>query len=611
MTNKEKLQAYVKNQKRPVIVYNVETTGIMDGNDNRITQIALAAYNYNHGNEMYELQDHMFLLAKPNKKVIENIKARQSVSKENIENLLQEEYIYNQLKEETSELRNCRNRMKTITNKINKYSNIYGENSSQVAKKRLELERELSIESGILERLESKEEYFKNNKGKVLGSNACKEYVSSNFLRKKEEISGCENLESVLKQQGINLEKWVISNEGLSSGEIQIGINKFLQKYEVADTVFMSNGSYFASHYMDKERLKLNRGKEEVDIPKTIGEKDWTCSLSSIQSQYKARTGKEIKSFDALTKCLCMAKIVSDEINVPFSNVSKRYLEEQAKLDAVKDRSGDYKEGDYVITLSQLENCSIKLDIPRYNADLPTFNSLEYIDFGSERRYVDIDKMFEVNDNFEITLEGEKEPIKNWKELEEKIKALNGQVSPELLNLIQEKYEELSKFVREQEVDFSIKPKKEEGLVCGPTSDLEKRLASLLKKNEELESCFVKRTDLNAKFEQKKKEIIDKVCSDLESLDPLFNSLNLKNVSIFDKSYQSLLASYLKTNSTKYRLFIYDATYDIALKEFSKNWEDIYANLMVDLERKLDETLESVSVEIKSTEELIEELGRD
>ena len=64
MTNKEKLQSYVKNQKRPVIVYNVETTGIMDGNDNRITQIALAAYNYNHGNEMYELQDHMFLLAK-------------------------------------------------------------------------------------------------------------------------------------------------------------------------------------------------------------------------------------------------------------------------------------------------------------------------------------------------------------------------------------------------------------------------------------------------------------------------------------------------------------------------------------------------------------------
>ena len=79
--------------------------------------------------------------------------------------------------------------------------------------------------------MESKEEYFKNNKGKVLDSNACKEYVSSNFLRKKEEISGCENLESVLKQQGIDLEKWVISNEGLSSGEIQIGINKFLQKY--------------------------------------------------------------------------------------------------------------------------------------------------------------------------------------------------------------------------------------------------------------------------------------------------------------------------------------------------------------------------------------------
>ena len=251
-----------------------------------------------------------------------------------------------------------------------------------------------------------------------------------------------------------------------------------------------------------------------------------------------------------------------------------------------------------------------------YNAELPTFNSLEYIDFGSERRYVDIDKMFEVNDNFEITLEGEKEPIKNWNELEEKIKALNGQVSPELLNRIQEKYEELSKFVREQKVDFSIKPKKDEGLVCEPTNDLEKRLAALRKKNEELESCFVKRTGLNAKFEQKKKEIIDKVCSDLESLAPLMSSLNLKNVAIYDKLDEHILARYIQDeeNPKKYNLRICslnDSEYNLALKEFLKTWDSIYAKLITDLERKFDEQLESVSVEIKSTEKLIEELGRD
>ena len=79
-----------------------------------------------------------------------------------------------------------------------------------------------------------------------------------------------------------------------------------------------------------------------------------------------------------------------------------------------------------------------------YHADY-VFNSLEYVDFGNSRRYVDLDAMFALNDNFEVTLEGEKTPIKNWEELENKIKALNAEISPKLLERIKDKFEEVKK----------------------------------------------------------------------------------------------------------------------------------------------------------------------
>lgn len=458
MTNKEKLQTYVQNQKRPIIVYDVETTGVMDGSDNRITQIALAAYNYNESKGAYELQDHMFMLAKANEKSIQNILHRQTNSVEVAKELVNEQILYNYANQPLKEIKNAERRIETLEQNIEKarsggYKSI--QNPEDIALKVEEFNEKIEKEKQTIAELQNT---YENNKKRVEENpSAVLEEFSENYDELVEiQMETLENqlkLKDVLEVQGIDLDRWRKEKTGLSFGEIQLGITKFVEKYGKNDTVLLNNGTYFCNHYMKKEHLKIMENNEEIDISKCYGSKEWIFSLDELKLNYFGETGKEIKKFDALTKCLAFAEMVSKETSIPFKNTSKSYIEEQVKLDAIKHKEGD--DMDYVITMAELEKSHIVMDIPRYDKDIPCFSTLEYIDFGSERRYVDLDRMFEINDNFEVTLEGEKDPIKTWEELEKKIKALNGEISPELLEKIHEKYEE----IREQSLrEYGFSP---------------------------------------------------------------------------------------------------------------------------------------------------------
>lgn len=555
MTNREKLQTYVQNQKKPIIIYDVETTGVMDGSDNRITQIALAAYNYNEKNGMYELQDHMFMLAQANEKSIKNILHRQTDNLEVAKELAKESLLYTYTHKPLSDIKNITKQIETLYRNIEKARNgryksletpedvvIYIEEQNEQIKKRQEQIKQLEDIHNIhkLQVQENPDEIVEEFKEKF------------DLLVEEQQKMLKENtkLQDVLKIQGIDLDRWRKEKTGLSFGEIQLGITKFVEKYGKNDTVLLNNGTYFCNHYMKKEHLKIMKDHEEIDISKCYS-RDWTFSLDELKDNYKQKTGKEIKTFDALTKCLAFSEIISSEINVPFINTSKTYLEEQVKLETISHKEDDTM--DYVITMAELERSHIVMDIPRYDRNIPCFSNLEYIDFGSERRYVDLDRMFEINDNFEITLEGEKDPIKTWEELEEKIKALNGEVSFELLNKIHEKYDEIQQVANKNRNDVKIK---NESLIFSNQEKTNRmsKMASLLeeidKKEQEIDNQL---KELQIKQNKDFDVIFKKVCKECEELfTPLAKKMNWSYVQLnYDNMDGNFLFSF-KENKDQY-----------------------------------------------------------
>lgn len=623
MTNNEKLQSYLVEQKRPLIFYNVETTGCMNGNDNRITQIALTAYEYNNTSGKYELQDHMFLLAKANENSLQNIENRSLTTDENITALLKEEYVFNYTDNVKKDIKNCQNRQKTLQNKIDKAVVKYGENSAQVEDFQNRLLEEIAMEENLAQELNEKTAYAAEHEKDLIESQECLDYVDKYFALKKEQLENQTPLKDVLFSQGINLDTWRKSGLGLSFGEIQIGINKFLQSYAKEDSVFMSNGTYFAKHYMDKERLSLNKDKEEIDVPKVLGQTDWTYSLSKISADYFRKTGKTIQNFDALTKALCMAEMIGSRIGVSFKNTSQKYLEEQAKWEVAKGRDGDYIDGDYVLTMSQLEKANIVMDIPRYDKNIPIFNSLEYVDFGSERRYVDIDKMFEVNNNFEITLEGEKDPIKTWEELEAKIKALNGEISPELLNRIHEKYDEIKEQVT---MSFSFNDRFDEQVETEEEAeeeieeDIEEKEPSVTSRNpieEHLLRIFEKNSELNTVREKEHSLFQNKwnvILQDMKALDNVLQSIGLSNVKIDNSSnfyYQvnrQCITNGCSKESDDIALIMSSKLENVYIercaKYFVNNWDSVYEKILIDIESKLDDKINVSKKNIDYYEEM-------
>ena len=410
MTNYEKLSDQIGKKHKPFIVYDVEATGVMNGNDNQITQIALASYSYNDKTKDYELQDEIFMLRSEKEidEVINNLLVIEKAQAEDIEGTitqkLKEDYLYNLIRKEKDP---------------------------------------------------DKKEQIKADKENIYGSVECLNYCNDPVRadKKRKELEDTPCLEVVLRKQGIELEAYRKSNEGLTSAEMQIGIMKFLDKYANSDTVFINNGTYYSKHYMEKANLSFldkNNADNTIDLTQAErsmhgGGSKWTSDIDTFAKNYKNETGKEIKTFDALTKALCMGEMTAKAMDLSVSLVSENYLQQKVAESALS------KDDEYVMSLSRASS----LDwIPATTTDFINadyhFNSLEYVDFGNDRRYVDIDKMFEINENFEITLEGEKTPIKTWEELETKIKALNSEISNELLDKIHEKYEEVKEELKER-----------------------------------------------------------------------------------------------------------------------------------------------------------------
>lgn len=430
MTNYEKLMNDIKIQHKPFIVSDVETTGIMDGNDNRITQIALAGYKYENGR--YQLQDKIFMLAGADKKVLDEIESRQSPDRENVEKLLAEDYAYNIKADLLRKIKNCTNRLKTATNKYN---------SEKIRIEQNKLETLQDAYDTVVDDMETHPEKY------TIANAKCREYVNEHFAEKQkaleDNIRNGTNLDGILKLQGIDKEKWLSTDNGLTIGELQIGINEFMKKYKTPETILLTNGSYYQKHYMDKAGLTFGDidviDLNQVDRSVTGLGGEWTTDTAKFSENYRNRTGKTIHTFDALTKSLIYAEMATDICGLDLQNTSKDYLENMVKETAFN------HDDDYVMSLSAMAKHDwILTDHVPVNFNGYIFHSLEYVNFGNDKRYVDLDTMFRVNENFEITLEGQKEPIKTWEELEAKIKALNAHISEELLKKIEDRYREIS-----------------------------------------------------------------------------------------------------------------------------------------------------------------------
>ncbi len=441
-----RLDTEIKEKHHPFITYDIEITGITNGRNDRITQISLVAYNYNKQAGKYELQDQLFMLAKPDKQAIRAIQEGEKVTKENIERRLAQDYAYSFVKNKESEIQKLE---KKLTHDEN-YPKRHSQKELDDLRERIALEKDslaiaVSVYKTRKEMLDSGvsiDEIFSmpivdaTISPQVLDD--CRNYIAKHYESKKLEMEKAPLLKDILKSQGLDLETYIKENKGLTAGEMQTGITAFLDKYRTDNTVFISDG-YFSKYYMEKVGLSMHLDNPDKII-NLVEASSWRNGRWIFVLDYRPETWKDIKTFDALTKALGSGEMTANYTGLGTSLTSKNYLDQKVKEETVS------KDNHYVMSLfraSQIEWFPDYSD--HYNDADYCFNRLEYVDFGNDRRYVDIDKMFAMNNNFEITLEGEKEPIKTWEELESKIKALNSDISKELLNKIHEKYDEITK----------------------------------------------------------------------------------------------------------------------------------------------------------------------
>lgn len=467
-TNYDKLKMEIGSNHNPFIVYDVETTGIMNGNDNHITQISLVAYAYNRDNDKYELQDQLFMLAKPDEQVIRTLqkadKARIENPEQTIKDRLIDDYIYSLVKKEPDE-----KKQKAICDKRSLYEDycaLDARGFARLSDKILAISNDPSNDTfheGII------------CEGFVRFCNSC-----GRLNKKTAEVKKEMTVEQILAKQGLDLEKYIADGKGLTPAEMQVGITEFLNKYHAPNTVLVNNGTHFTKHYMEKENLSFLGHADDAD--KVIDLIQVQRSMRGGNVHFKKETGREIKLFDALTKGLCLGEITVTACDMSVSLTSEKYLANKVAKSAMS------KDNDYVVSNARASAMNW-IPVSQHAFDIADFhfNSLEYVDFGNDRRYVDIDKMFEMNDNFEITLEGEKEPIKTWEQLETKIKALNSKISDSLLEKIHEKYEEISRKAEEEHLeDFEFSELKPVTSEREKAEALIKQLQAIRKENKDL-----------------------------------------------------------------------------------------------------------------------------
>lgn len=445
LTNYEKLTNAI-GERKPFIACDISTTGVMNGNSNTVTQIALVSYDYNRKTEQYELQDKIFMLRRGDKAQLDSIIRSEQPSSYNSAVKCYGDYQYSLVKE-----------LKSLEGKLKR---LEGKKTATADEKTALEEKIASVTEKIA--FFNDMTYDEFCEYKALPGEASRNviyegannYILENLEKKREEIEKSEKLVDILKKQGIDYERYSKAQEGLADHELAIGVSNFLQKYQKKDTVFINNGAYFTKHYLDKIGITIGNKDNTIDLTQAErsmhgGKSEWTASIEKFADNYKKDTGNEIKFFDSLTKALCIGEMTVSACNVTLVNTSEKYLE-----NAVKEQTFS-KDEDYVMSRTRALSLDWVPDIDNsYSRADFHFNSLEYVDFGNDRRYVDIDKMFEINDNFEITLEGEKTPIKTWEELEAKIKALNSEISEELLQKIHDKYEEIVKESNEKKETF-------------------------------------------------------------------------------------------------------------------------------------------------------------
>lgn len=438
--NYDKLMQKLGNEHKPFIVYTVESTGRMRGHNDRITQIALVSYKWNDSAKRYELQDNLFILAKADIGQLDTTAAMRMPTKENAIRELQESYKYNYGRADIKAYETC-------LGHIAKYEKDIADVAAGTYKGRFRpdtLHKNLSKYQAQAVELKKKVDdimaYKQQHGDKIVETPECKQYVADNLDDYIEKMRKEPSLPDELALQGISFAEYRKGKIGLEPAEMQTGINEFLKKYDSPDTVFVTNGTYYEQRYLQKENMSIDKPAENIIDFAAITQEDSTKAadvrLEDFVAFYKRATTKTIKTFDAFTKALCYAEIAAKNCKLNLSNRSLEQLTNAVKEAAFKN------DHNYVMSISSMANMNwTKIDRKIF-ADY-TFNSLEYVEFGNDRRYVDIDKMFEVNDNFEITLEGDKTPIKTWEELEAKIKALNSHISDQLLEKIKTKYEEL------------------------------------------------------------------------------------------------------------------------------------------------------------------------
>ena len=486
---------------KPFISFDVETTGMMNGNNNQITQIALSAYDYNERTKQYELQDHIFMLAKPDVEAIKEIMSKEEISDENIRRNLASKFFYGDGKDITGVA--DRRKISYIEKQIEKYE-AADKDASKYYEDPVYLNKDLSYDE-LMERY-----------GDVL-----EDFIVDRFEDEKKRLEEV-NCRKLLSQQGINIDKYLTAGEGLRCFEMTAGINEFMNTYAKDDTFIMCNGFYAAKHYMDKEAIsyqKIFTGRNVIDLNccktsstdhvKSIAGVDTvkgesgvymaSFDLKDFANRYYDKNGVKLTHFDAFTKSMCNAEIALDlakcemayekelcrrnnksydsaydsALNIGICHNSSKQLENNVKEIAYS------MDEEYVLSEQRLYDSNIILTNEIRYADY-TFSSLEYVNFGNDKRYVDFDNLFEENkETFEITLEGEKEPIKTWEELETKIKALNAKVSDKLLDKIKEKYEEMVEIAnthrkeREEEMAKMSVQVKEQGRPDFPEGQLD------------------------------------------------------------------------------------------------------------------------------------------
>lgn len=451
----------------PFIAIDLEATGIMNGNDNKITQIALSAYAYNDSKGRYELQDHIFMLAKANKNTISAIQQAEAGDDSSITKKLQEEFAYKL----TSIAKDYKQDIMQANSAINEMKKEMSECKDSERKETLvkaiwKQEKLVERKSAFISDYYDKIENGKLSVEDVAELDECKEFVAEHLEEKRAESSKDLKIKEILSSQGIDMDKWISSGDGLTANEMQLGITEFFNNNLTDNTMLVTNGEYYTKHYLKKENiiigsdknlymldvLKAARKYSDIESPQA---NKFACNFKEFSEIYQANTGRKIENFDAFTKTLCMAEMVCRITGSAVVHNSEKHLENSVKEAVMKTDDIDYG------VMSERTASSLLWE-PENNPyycnhdNSRMFDSLEYVDFGSERRYVDIEALFEVNNNFEITLEGEKEPIENWDELEAKIKSYNADISEELLSRIKSKYEELEQTISEQKEN--IKP---------------------------------------------------------------------------------------------------------------------------------------------------------